>query len=465
MLFLMLSLHGVLACSADVPASMLAHRAWVFTETIFDRHVEPPARQAMLLAGAKGMLQEAKCPLPDDLVRQVSRIASEEQLAQFLQEIWPTDQAAAKLESAFLKALGESVPGQAQLLSAEELKALGQISGNRYEGTGIQIKIHPEEQLTQIVVPFPGGPARKAGARVGDLIVEVDGVSMKGRSIREVVDRIKGDAGTPVTFTVRQPDSTETRVLKMVRNVVPFDMVVGYRRTGEESWEYRPDPALPVGYLRVTSFTSATAHDLRKAERKLLDAGIRALVLDLRQLRGGLLEHVGQVADELLDGGVLWQTNDGRGHVQVLRANRDCLFRDLPLLVLIDGTAKGTPALLAAALKEHRHAVVIGEPVEGNAWVTSLVELPEKLGTANIRTGVAERPNGERHWRVEPDHRAALTQKQREELADWQRAQESPEVRQDLKPPVDPQLAQALEVAGKVLASQQKSNRAKDGTE
>jgi carboxyl-terminal processing protease len=211
-----------------------------------------------------------------------------------------------------------------------------------------------------------------------------------------------------------------------------------------------------VAYLRVTALTSATAHDLRKLESKLLADGTRALVLDLRFCTGGELHHAGQVADELLDGGLLWRVNDGHGHVQECRANRDCLFRDLPLVVLVDDSVRGATALVAAVLKEHRHAVLIGEPTQASAWVTSLIELPEGLGTLELRTGVAELPAGGRIWEVRPNYLLVPDRKQRDAIAVWQQAQTSPEPQPDAKPPEDALLAKALTIVRDLLEKQAK---------
>src|SRR5262249_41502319 len=179
------------------------------------------------------------------------------------------------------------VPGRPHFIPADTFKVHEASSANRYVGIGIQIRKDDKEELTHIVLPFPGGAARKAGSKPGDLIVEVDGENMKGRTIQEVVKKLRGEEGTRVTVVVRQPGATETRTLKMIRAVVPFTSVAGYRRTGEESWDFRVDPELPVAYLRVFAISISTLHELRKLEKQLLTDGTPAVVLDLRANPGG----------------------------------------------------------------------------------------------------------------------------------------------------------------------------------
>src|SRR5262249_51698315 len=149
-------------------------------------------------------------------------------------------------------------------------------------GTGIQIRWNEQEKLTQIAVPFPGGPARKAGARPNDLIVAVDGKDVKGVPLGKIVKRLQGEDGTPVSMTVRQPGQKEARTLDMIRGVIPFSSCAGYRRLGEESWSFKVDPDAPVGYLRVMDMNASTLLELRKLEPVIRDQGVQALVLDLR---------------------------------------------------------------------------------------------------------------------------------------------------------------------------------------
>src|SRR5262249_343368 len=159
----------------------------------------------------------------------------------------------------------------------------------------------------------------------GDLILEVNGKSTEGVSIRDLVDMIRGEEGTPVTFVVRQPGETETRTLKMVRGVVPFENVLGLKRGGAAAWGFRVQPGMPAASVQISSITSSTVHELRRVEQSLQAAGFKALVLDLRQAHGESIHQAALLADSLLDGGVLWQVRDAKGRVKEYRADRDCL--------------------------------------------------------------------------------------------------------------------------------------------
>jgi carboxyl-terminal processing protease len=346
-------------------------------------------------------------------------------------------------------------------LSPKELKQYEVLTGNRYEGTGIQIRMDPKEKLAQIVVPFPGGPARKAGARPGDLILEVNDQSMAGKSLGEYVRRLQGEAGTEVSMTVRQPGESKTRRLPMIRSVVPFTSVHGYRRTGEESWSFRLDAEAGVGYLSVSDLKSSTMLELRKIEPLVREQGVRALVLDLRFTLGTEIRYATLVADGLLDGGVLWRVRDAHGKVKEYKADRDCLFRDMPMAVLVDEHTGQMGDLMAAALQDRKRAVLVGEPTARNLTVSGLVPLPEGQGALILRTGTVERmaradkPDASEGF-VVPDHRVSLERKQLEAVLEWRAQQDSPEPKADAKPPTDPQLDKAVALLREALAQQNK---------
>ena len=154
---------------------------------------------------------------------------------------------------------------------------------------------------------------REAGAKAGDLIVEVDGKDTLGVKLRTVVDWLRGEEGAPVRVVIRKPGEKANRTLHLTRSVVPFQMVEGYRRAGE-GWTYRIDPATPVAYVRIASITSGTLHELRQLEPQLRGEGVRAIVLDLR-FTGGHSDNVqaaALVANGFLDGGLLWRVIDSR---------------------------------------------------------------------------------------------------------------------------------------------------------
>jgi C-terminal peptidase prc len=434
-----------------------AQRVWRLTDVVLEQHFEPPARQQMLLAGTRALLARNKTAAPADLSRRASGVTTPAEFTALLREFSPQGQIPAEGQEAFLAGLCAGVPGPAQFLGPDEVRVAEQISGNRYEGTGIQVRFHEEEKLVQIMLTFPGSPARRAGMKAGDLILAVDGVSMEGKNIGQVVKHLRGAMGEPVDVTVRQPGTTEVRHLHMVRDIIPFELVVGYRRVSEEAWDYHVNPAEPIAYVRVTSLTSSTLHELRQVEPRLQAGRYRALVLDLRFINGGDLQQAGLVADGLLADGVLWRTRDAKGYVREWRADRESLFRDWPVAVLIASRTAGVgPEMLAAALQDNRRAVLVGEATAGrNRQIVSQVVLPEGEGALRLWTGVVERArplaagrgrDGEPERCVVPEHGVSIEGRSFDLLAAWNAQQERGDKAAANPPEEDRQLAKALDV-------------------
>jgi carboxyl-terminal processing protease len=434
---------------------VLARRLWAVTELVLNTHIDPPARQEMLLGGVKALLKATATVQAQGLSRRVSGIQGEKEFAALLRDFWPRGKAgqgaeADKLQAAVLAGLVETVPGRPEVFPKEEVTRMQQINLNRYIGIGVQLNYDGDRKLTRIIVPIRRGEAYRAGAKVGDLILKVNGVNTHGKSLQEVVTLIRGEEGTPVTLEVQQPDGP-VRVLRMKRALVPFDSVYGYRRGPKEGWLYRVDPAAPIAYLWLHTINISTVHDLRQLERRLKADGIRALVLDMRSSNGGgNVSHSIAVADCLLDGGVLWRTRDVQNQVTEYRADRECLFRGVPMVVLVNnGTRELSTQMVVAALQDNRRAVLVGDRTGAEPYIKRVVELPDGLGTTVLRTLVVERADARRRgWSVRPDHLVPMSPEQRPVLDRWLREKELPELPANVqeKLPEDPQLAKAMDI-------------------
>jgi C-terminal peptidase prc len=438
---------------AETPsaAGALAGRVWAILDLVEKNHVKPPSRKEMILAGAKALLQSAGAAPPENLDRRASAVDSERQVGAFLRDLWPRDDQVrrippGKLETAFLDGLFDSIPGRPQLLPAGVVKRADMMGGNRYVGTGVQLAANEKENLPQIVVPFRRGPARLAGVRPGDLLLEVDGRSTRGMlDLEQVTKLLQGVEGTSVTIVVRQPGAVDTRTLKVTRGVIPLDSVFGFRRRSEEEWDYRADPGAGIGYVWVKALSSSTLHELRQVEQRLQSDGNRALVLDFRFSQGeGQLHHAALVAGGLLDGGLLWTTT-GKDE-RAFRADREGLFRGLPLAVLVNDVRDNAQGAVLAALQDNNRAVLVGEPTRVDGTVRTLCPLPNQEGAITVLIGQVVRADASRTWPVLPDRQVDLTQEQRSAVRKWLFDKQLPELPPgtDDRPPDDPQLAAAL---------------------
>lgn len=367
------------ATKADGPRSTtpamppdLARRVQEVTDTVLEHHIDPPARQQMILSAIKAVHAAAGVPAPPELRRRVSAIATPDQVAALLKDAWPRTTsgpvAGTRLEDAFFEGLLAPVPGNSYLMTAKESKVAEQMAGNRYVGIHVSLRWEEKEQRPVFQEVFPGGPADRAGVKAEDRLEQVEGVDTKGQTLREVVDRLRGDEGTEVTITVRTPKHSRSRTMKLPRVQLPRTTVEGVRKQTSGGWVLRLEGPDPVGYLKINEISASTPHELRKLARQMEDDGLRALVLDLRQHapdREVQVHPAVLLADSLLESGPIGRVRTVGGET-TYQADPDALFRGWPIVVLVDQTTSGAAEWVAAALQDNHRAVVVGRPTRGS---------------------------------------------------------------------------------------------------
>lgn len=343
-------------------------------------------------------------------------------------------------------------------------------SSGQYMGIGIRIEEpheHPVERI-RINGVKPDGPAAQAGIVVGEEIVSVGDRHVSELwpeppktpenglariDLRPLQNAIRGQAGTKVRLGVRDPETGTERKVEVERARIDSGSIFAARLVDKE-------PA--IGYVRVSAFQASTAHDLRVEVEKLLAQGMHALVLDLRGNHGGLLDQAVEVADLFLDKGVIVQQ---RGRLREFTDRREAkaegtLSATLPLAVLINQESASASEILAAALRDHRRAVLVGEHTYGKFLVQIVEEVPMDVGIALFKrtTSIYETPLGYNYQRapgangddplagIAPDLLVPLDKTEQERLqelflheyyADWNPEMPPPE------PFEDPQLAAA----------------------
>jgi carboxyl-terminal processing protease len=380
----------------------LARRIGEITDAVLAHHIDPPVRQQMILGGVKALYHASGVPIPAGLSLRVSSLVTCEQIEAFLTEAWPKLTSkplkAAELEEALLGGLLGSVSGGARLVSAKERKVEEQLEGNRYVGIHIAVRADEKEKLTSISEVFEGGPADRAGVKKDDVIEQVDGVATKGMAIGEVIDRLRGDEGTEVTITVRQPGATTARTMKITRGQLPHPTITSVRKQPSGDWDVRLGGVDPVGYLKITEIASSTPHELRKMAARLQSQGARALIIDLRgpTMHAKAVHPAVLLADCLLERGPIGRVRTAQGEV-TYQADSDAVFRGWPIVALVDPSTSGTAEWLAAALQDNRRAVIVGAPTGGAGRIMPTFGDAVEL-SADVRSRV---PVGDGSWSIE----------------------------------------------------------------
>lgn len=250
-------------------------------------------------------------------------------------------------------------PYAAALSPAEQEEIDGLVDGSI---VGIGVWLRAGEKGLRVTAVEEGAPADRRGIRAGDVIVEVEGRSMKAVDLEEAGDLIQGPVGEPVTLVVRRGGDRLT--IEVPRETIEVSGVDG--RTLEGA----------TGYVRLRQFGDGAADDVRSTIRGFLDDGVEGVVLDLRGNRGGLAEEAVDVADLFLDGGLVARLKE-RGMPEERIDAAPGTVGSFPLAVLVDGATASASELVAGALQDRDRATIVGLRTFGKGSVLSVHGLRE----------------------------------------------------------------------------------------
>ncbi|MBI4716432.1 MAG: PDZ domain-containing protein [Planctomycetes bacterium] len=298
-------------------------------------------------------------------------------------------------------------------------------------GVGISIVKNRKSDEIEVVTPLEDTPAYRAGIQAGDIITHVNGESLKGFSLNKVVDTITGPKDTAVTLSVRR-DGKELQ-FDLKRAVVKIQSVKGLRRdpNNEERWNHWLDEDMGVGYIRVTNFQKNTVEDVANVLSELEPKGLKALVLDLRGNPGGLLDSAWRMASLFLKRGELVVSTKGRDPTenQQLPASGDGPWSELPVAILVDESSASASEIVAGAVQDTHHGIVVGARTFGKFSVQNLIQLSRSSAKLKITTARYYLPSGRSlhrlpgsdKWGVDPDIPVRLVRWERYNLYQMRR--------------------------------------------
>jgi carboxyl-terminal processing protease len=284
------------------------------------------------------------------------------------------------LQGAISGVLADLDPHSA-FLSADELKDWDEGVQGIYGGLGIEVI--GVDGVLRVIAPIDDSPAARAGIQAGDGIVAIDGVAVAERE-DEALDQLRGPAGTQVELTIERGGGGELLGFKLTREVILAQSV----RT---RW-------LEAGYAyaRISVFQENTGAEFRDRVRKLrADSGApRGLVLDLRDNPGGVMQSAVEVADALLEGGVVVKTEGRLASADgSYGASPGDLLDGAPVVVLIDGGSASASEIVAGALQDHQRALIVGQRSFGKGSVQNILPL-ESGGAIKLTTARYYTPSG-----------------------------------------------------------------------
>ncbi len=342
-----------------------------------------------------------------------------------------------------LRGMLQSLDPHSQFMDPDMFKDMKDDTAGEFGGLGIVIGIR--DGILTVIAPMEDTPAFRAGILHGDKIVAIDGQSTENMSLQEAVKQMRGEPGTKVKIKIIRPKPQEIKELDLVRAVIRVESVKGTAILEDG-----------IGYVRITQFSEPTGEALQKALDKLLAEGMTALVLDLRNNPGGLLNSSVEVSQKFIRSGSLVVSTRGRpgvGGASEYLSRGKPHYLDFPMAVLVNGGSASAAEITAGALQDHRRAVIIGEKTFGKGSVQSVLPLEDgsaiRLTTAKYYT-----PSGRtiHEVGVEPDilvpmapdeWRRVMLRRSREEIGDLDAEAEA---LPDAGPAVDTQLERAMDI-------------------
>jgi C-terminal peptidase prc len=290
------------------------------------------------------------------------------------------------LELELLYGLTQALDAYTVLLFSEKLKRFNERINGKLSGIGCRVRRHSEG--LEILEVFPDGPAARGMLKKGDLIVTVDGGSLRGLSTEQGVNRLRGESGTPVEieyypnwsvqkkeegFELQQLDKKKSQ---LIRSTVRIPNV---------HWEIKDN----IGIVTIDNFSQQTNRFLYEALEQFEKEKVKGIVIDLRDNSGGSMLQSCRLLDRFLDEGLILRTSgrDGKTPNRLMKdyvakeSNNDI---DLPLLVLINEDSASASEIVAGSLKLHQRALLIGERTYGKG----LIQLPFRLRTGDAAGSV-----------------------------------------------------------------------------
>ena len=273
------------------------------------------------------------------------------------------------LENAIHGMLSGLDPHSSYLVPEDYLELQAGTSG---EFGGLGIEVGMEDGFVKVIAPIDDTPAHRAGIQAGDLVIELDGTSVKGMNLTDAVKIMRGKPGSQIVLTIVREGHDEPMDIAIVRDVVKVTSI--RNRMLEPGY----------GYIRITQFQSRTGENLREAVSRMKqenDGTLDGIVLDLRNNPGGVLSAAVSVSDAFLKKGIIVYT-EGRLDEAKLKFNAkpSDILGGAPIVVLVNRGSASASEIVAGALKDHERAVIMGETTFGKGTVQTI--LPMENGSA-----------------------------------------------------------------------------------
>jgi carboxyl-terminal processing protease len=359
------------------------------------------------------------------------------------------------LINAAMKGMLSSLDPHSQFMDPDDFRDMQDDTRSRFNGLGIEVSM--KNGLPTVITAMEDTPAAKAGILSGDQILRINGISTERMDLQDAINVLRGPAGAKVTLTLLRPSTKEIKEYALQRAEIKVQSVKGAKLL---------DPELTgpfkIGYIRLVQFNEPTADELAKALDELQRQGMQALILDLRNNPGGLLNSAVDVCAQFLPPNTKVVSTQGRVASQQHDYSTSGAKKErssFPMVLLInEGSASGAE-IVAGALKDLHRAVLVGETTFGKGSVQNVMQLPDgsavRFTTAKYYTPSKQVIQGNG---VTPNIRVGLTAEQERSLFALRNAGNmKPEDEKSMIKGRDPQMLRAIDALKGVMTYAQEN--------
>jgi len=280
------------------------------------------------------------------------------------------------LTYAAIKGMFNSLDPHSRFMDPRELKGMEDDTKSEFGGLGVTVTTR--DGMLTIVAPMEDTPGFRAGLLPGDQILKINGEATEQMELSSAIDRLRGAAGQKVTLTILRPSNRQIKDYTIERAIIKVASVkdaklLDAKLTGEAK----------IGYVRITQFNEPTAAELSDKLDALEAQGMQALILDLRDNPGGILEGAVDVCGQFVGPNTMVVSTEGRvaSAKKVYKTSADAKRRPrYPMAILINGGSASAAEIVAGALRDLKRAILVGETSFGKGSVQSVIELQDGAG-------------------------------------------------------------------------------------
>lgn len=320
-----------------------------------------------------------------------------------------------KLYQAAMKGMIDSLDPYSAYIPVESLKPFQAVFDQEFGGLGVSLEGPPRRDRLTVVATVFDSPAYRAGILPGDVILKIDDFDSEKEEVENVSTRMRGREGTEVTLTIERSGAPKPLRVAITRAKIEVESVLGDRRRMDGKWEFKMEADERIAYFRIELFGEKTTSELESAIRQV-SGQCKAIVIDLRDNTGGLLNAATEICDMFLNDGEMVSTLGRDRHVdEVYSAKQGTVLPDsVPIAVLINEHSASASEVLAACLQDRCRATIVGTRSYGKGSVQNVIPLDAGMAAMRLTTARYYPPSGrnihrekdakpEETWGVMPD--------------------------------------------------------------